>query len=257
MHLSVFAIFFGPLVNLMNFLQYLYVYHLWTAKSDLQNLVIDQNMTIKVYAEYGMNYLKENALSGDAFVQMAMQLAAYRLFGKQVATYESAHIRSFLHGRTEAIRSVSPQSHNFLERMGRAPEINPSPRTCDDKMSLLKAAMWAHSKYLNKASKGHGCDRHFLGLSMLLEERHAPPSLFQDPVFKRSQHWRLSTSTLRHVPGFGCAVDDGIGVGYNVDPDSITFIVSSRSDGLNWTEKFIKLVEESLLELKILVDRSN
>ena len=54
-----------------------------------------------------------------------------------------------------------------------------------------------------------GVDRHFFGLSKMLKEGEDSPDLFQDPVFDRSKHWRLSTSNLPTCPGFGFVVDDG------------------------------------------------
>jgi hypothetical protein len=49
---------------------------------------------------------------------MAIQLAAYRIFGRQVATYEASQVRSFLHGRTETTRPVSMESAAFVKMMG-------------------------------------------------------------------------------------------------------------------------------------------
>jgi carnitine O-acetyltransferase len=51
----------------------------------------------------------EYGFSPDAFVQMAYQAAYYSLYGKVESTYEPAMTKNFLHGRTEAIRSVTPE----------------------------------------------------------------------------------------------------------------------------------------------------
>lgn len=40
---------------------------------------------------------------------MAYQAAYFSLYGKPESTYEPAMMKAFLHGRTEAIRSVTPQ----------------------------------------------------------------------------------------------------------------------------------------------------
>lgn len=50
-------------------------------------------------------------------MQMAMQLAYYRLHGKVVLTYESATTRLYYHGRTETIRPVSDHSVAFVKAM--------------------------------------------------------------------------------------------------------------------------------------------
>ncbi len=166
-------------------------------------------------------------------------------------------VRSFLHGRTETTRTVSPESHEFVKRMGIRQENNPQPPSLHDKCWLLRRAIWTHCKFLSSANKGFGCDRHFFGLAMLAEEQGLQkPQLFSNPLFQRSQKWRVSSSTLPHTPpGFGCVVDDGVGIGYHADHSSIEFIISSRSNGLNWTHVFSDLIEEALLELKVVVEK--
>lgn len=53
--------------------------------------------------------LTEHGFSPDAFVQMAYQAAYFSLYGRVDSTYEPAMTKNFLHGRTEAIRSVTPE----------------------------------------------------------------------------------------------------------------------------------------------------
>lgn len=53
-------------------------------------------------------------LSIDAYVQMALQLAFYRIRGEFSATYETALTRSFDRGRTETIRSYTTESRAFV-----------------------------------------------------------------------------------------------------------------------------------------------
>jgi len=224
-----------------------------SAQTDFRQLVGQQEMSIKVFDGYGRDYIKTAGFSPDAFVQMAIQLGTYRLFGQQVATYESSQVRSFLHGRTETTRSVSLASHDFVKKMAEPEKNKEYPTVCQEKISLLRAATWSHSKYLNNASKALGCDRHFFGLSMVVGEDEVAPALFQHPVFNRSKHWRVSSSSLRHLPGFGCVVDDGVGIGYNVGPDYIEFTVSGRSER-QWTKALGRLLEEALLEMKTLND---
>ena len=50
-----------------------------------------------------------------AYVQMAMQLAYYRLYQRFVLTYESATTRLYYKGRTETIRPVSEHSIAFVK----------------------------------------------------------------------------------------------------------------------------------------------
>ena len=64
-------------------------------------LVDGQALNVNVYRGYGSSLMKSSKFSPDAFVQMAVQLASYRLFGESVGTYEASQVRTFKHGRTE------------------------------------------------------------------------------------------------------------------------------------------------------------
>jgi hypothetical protein len=110
---------------------------------------------------------------------------------------------------------------------------------------LLKRAIQTHSRRTREAAVGRGIDRHLLGLKLMLEE--LPPDtpssldspstsgssrltstpatpqeirthpLFTDPLFARSQEWKLSTSALSagyhfRGTGFGAVFPDGYGI---------------------------------------------
>jgi len=84
---------------------------------------------------------------------------------------------------------------------------------------LYRAAEQAHKNYLTEATSGHGCDRLFLGMKLVaLEYDLALHGLYQDPLFKRSCTWFMSTSQLpvEMIPsvGFGPVVDEGYGLCY-------------------------------------------
>ena len=59
----------------------------------------------------------------------------------------------------------------------------------------MQSAAKAHVNYLKVASNGRGCDRHMLGLRMMLRDNEKHP-VFTDEAFGSSQTWRLSTSGL-------------------------------------------------------------
>lgn len=226
------------------------------AKQKYEELVDSQELNVLSFQAFGSNYIKKAGYSPDSFVQMAFQLSSFRLFEKQVGTYESSQTRAFLHGRTETIRSVSQASEAFVKAMGLHPQENRKDANAiairKKKLSLLKAATEYHSKYVKDASKGNGIDRYFFGLSMVANEKERV-SLFSNPLFERSKTWRLSTSTLPNVPGFGPVVEDGIGIGYEIRPDCCYFTVTCRRKN-EYTEAFCHLLEESLLEVQMMID---
>lgn len=174
------------------------------AKSHFRTLVGSHMHTNCSFHGYGSNYMKSIKISPDAYVQMIMQLASYRLFEKQVGTYEAIQVRKFLHGRTETGRAVSIESGEFVKAMGLTSYYkhtggSSSPGNTDsEKVELFKKAANAHSKYCKDASQGHGVDRHLLGLSLLVKDGEKTPDLFSHPLYQRSKHWRVSTSHLTH-----------------------------------------------------------
>jgi len=227
------------------------------AKDEFAMLITDHEQHVQSFQGYGSTLMKKMGYSPDAYAQMAIQLAVYRLHGKQVGTYEATQMRPYLHGRTETTRGVSLESAKFVKRMGRMANFNDSSSSMEEKKDLLAKAVKSHVEYLGKAAKGKGVDRHFLGLSMLAEGRDELPELYSDPVFIRSKTWRVSTSHLTHPNiehwGFGEVVPDGLGIAYSIKPDSCIFNIAARREH-GWTEKICHLLEEALLEMKALND---
>lgn len=222
----------------------------WTGKHELH---------VQSFQGYGASFIKKAGFSPDAYVQMAMQLATFRLWGEQGGTYEASQVRPFLHGRTETTRSVSTQSEAFVKSMGHIPkffEMNASVR--EEKVSLLKEAVGAHGKYIGNAAKAMGVDRHFFGLSMLVGEGEVAPTLFSHPLFTRSKTWRVSTSNLTHPKfdnwGFGEVTPNGVGLSYSVHANHCMFSVTALKEH-GWSERLCHHLEEALLEMQALVDQ--
>ena len=129
------------------------------AKQSYTKLVTDHEVQVQAYQGYGSTFIKKAGFSPDAYVQMALQLATYRLFGEQGGTYEATQVRPFLHGRTEMM-SVSPASEAFVKAMGPQPkydEHDTAIRTA--KIGLLRDAVTSHVAYIGKAAAAQGVDR--------------------------------------------------------------------------------------------------
>jgi len=62
-------------------------------------------------------WIKQQKLSPDGTLQMAMQLAHWTMHGSTASTYESASTAGFKHGRTETIRSATPASAAWTAAM--------------------------------------------------------------------------------------------------------------------------------------------
>jgi carnitine O-acetyltransferase len=221
-------------------------------------LITDHMLHVQSFQGYGSSFIKKSGFPPDAFVQVAIQLATYRLFGEQVGTYEATQVRSFLHGRTEVTRGVSVQSEAFVKRMSLRPqrdESNPSVR--QEKIDLLRRATSAHAKYTGLAAKAQGIDRHLMGLSLVVKDGEKMPDLYSDDVYVRSKHWRASTSNLSHprfnLWGYGEVVPDGVGLAYAINRNSCVFNITALK-ATGYTDKLAELLEEALLEMKDLVE---
>lgn len=228
------------------------------AKHNYTKLVTDHDIQVQSFRGYGSNFIKKAGFSPDAYVQMAMQLATYRLFGEQAGTYEATQVRPFLHGRTETTRSVSPASEAFVKAMGMRPkydEHDSAIRTA--KIGLLRDAVTNHVAYIGKAAAAHGVDRHFLGLSMLVANGENAPTLYSHPLFVRSKRWRVSTSHLTHKKfenwGYGEVVPDGVGLAYAIKADSCVFNITALRKN-NWTEPLSHYLEEALIEMQQMIE---
>ena len=180
-------------------------------------LVDSQTMSFHL-TKYGKAAIKKFQTSPDSWAQMIIQLAYARLLKslgrqRQGGTYESAATRKFYKGRTEVIRTVSSESDAFVESM-----LDPHTPWSKRK-ALFKEAAKKHIETAKAASSAQGIDRHIMGLKKMMEKGEVGSvALFDDPVFKRSQHWVLSTSavfsSIFEAYGWGEVVPDGFGVAY-------------------------------------------
>ncbi len=151
------------------------------------------------FSNYGKEVIKSHKASPDAWVQMIMQLAFYRLFNRPGVTYESCQTRKFLNGRTEVIRSVSNESKAFCLAM-----IDGS-KSDGERMEKFRKAVTRHIQYSTWAADAQGVDRHIFGLKKLIKTGEEVPEAFKDEIMAKSSHWELSTSQLgsKYLDGWG------------------------------------------------------
>jgi len=186
-------------------------------------------LRVQAYQGYGKGLIKKFKCSPDAYVQMVIQLAYHKFYGKNRPTYESAATRRFQQGRTETCRTVSDESVAFCSAMA---DHNTTPEQAEQ---LLRAALNAHVKYISDASDGRGVDRHLFGLKKCLKDGEDVPALYKDPAFTYSSTWFISSSQLssEYFNGYGWSqvVDDGWGIAYMINENSIQFNVVSKGLG--------------------------
>ncbi|KAL7624341.1 carnitine O-acetyltransferase yat1 [Parahypoxylon ruwenzoriense] len=127
------------------------------AETRLADLIGQNEFECLDFSGYGKNYITSAGFSPDAFVQMAFQAAYYGLYGRVECTYEPAMTKAFLHGRTEAVRTVSDESVNFVQTFW-------ADYPAEAKVEALRKACQQHVNVTRECSKGRGCDRHLYAL---------------------------------------------------------------------------------------------
>ncbi|KAI9824400.1 MAG: Carnitine O-acetyltransferase mitochondrial [Thelocarpon impressellum] len=186
-------------------------------------------LRVQAYQGYGKGLIKTFRCSPDAYVQMVIQLAYHKMFGKNRPTYESAATRRFQQGRTETCRTVSDDSVAFCAAMA---EPSVEAKRC---VELFHKAVDSHVAYISDASDGKGVDRHLYGLRRLLAPGEALPAIYTDPAFAYSSKWYISSSQLssEYFNGYGWSqvIDEGFGIAYMINENSIQFNVVSKGLG--------------------------
>ncbi|XP_061116834.1 carnitine O-acetyltransferase-like [Conger conger] len=225
------------------------------AKQNLNIMVHDLDVKVMVFTHYGKDVPKSYKMSPDAFIQMALQLAYFRMYHHCCSTYESASLRMFKLGRTDTIRSTSIDSFRFVQAMD-----DPSKQNTE-KVALLHKAVSAHRAYTDMAIHGQAIDRHLLGLKLQgIEDLTSMPDIFMDTAYAVAMHYNLSTSQVPAktdcVMCFGPVVPDGYGVCYNPMEKHINFSVTAfNSCAETHAAKLARALEEALMDMRDLLER--
>lgn len=249
------------------------------AETRLSDLICQNEVLALEFERYGKNFIVSQSLSPDAFVQMAFQVCYFSLYGRIESTYEPAMTKSFMHGRTEGIRSVSPLSVKFAKKFCSAVDEQ-------EKVSALREACLYHQKLTRECSQGLGQDRILYAMYSLSKQDLTPedtsdhlsdppgdregqdnpptrkggriPEIFRDSGYGLLNHSTLSTSNCGNPAlrlfGFGPVVSDGYGIGYIIKEDGLSFVMSSKH---LQTRRFLDRLKSYLIEIqKILINTS-
>lgn len=226
-----------------------------TAGQHFDQMVATIDLKILLFDHFGKAFIKKFRLSTDGLIQMALQLAYFRMHAGFTLTWESAQTRIFLHGHTGVIRSCSSQSSEFVKTM------NQPGCSAELKFEILKKAVNAHARQTREVMNGKGVDHHLLGLQFLASEAGLAPRIFSDKAYEMT--WKLSTSQTSTRNGLGTgwatAVNDGYGVSYSVNTDTFYFHISSnKTCSTTDSLRFAEFLEQSLLDIqKICIEQEN
>ena len=211
-----------------------------------------------VVDDLGSDRAKKLGVSPDSLVQMAYQLAHVRSKGFVGATYESIATLGFHHGRTEAMRVVTPEILAFTGAMG-----DPSAED-DARRTAFEAAASAHVRRAQACAAGHAPEQHLWELSLIQQRRGAELGATEPLAVVDSPGWRimrddfLSTSSAPsenvRVFGFGSTSTQCIGVAYVLLPSRLIVHLSTPAAVGEQMERFATELRRALDEITTLLE---
>jgi carnitine O-acetyltransferase len=179
------------------------------------------------YPGFGSSRAKSLRISPDALVQLGFQLAHHRSKGFTGATYESIATRHFHHGRTEAMRVVTPEIVSFVQAMD-DPRADAATR-----LAALRRAADAHVRRAQECQAGDAPEQHLWELQLLAKRLGVAwsPAVYSSPGWTVMRDDYLSTSSCPSVNlqyfGFGATSTHCIGVGYVLLPELFNIVLST------------------------------
>jgi len=209
------------------------------------------------FSNFGSTRAKALRMSPDAFVQMAYQLAHKRAKGLIGATYESIATRQFNHGRTEAMRVVTPEVQAFVSAL--------EDPTADKarKLTAFRAAADAHVARAKQCQAGQAPEQHLWELQLIQKRRGheldatEPLALYDSPgwIKMRSDYLSTSSAPSQYVQyfGFGSTSSQCIGVGYVLLSDRLNLYLSTPRAVSAQMTAFAEKLTEALHELEALL----
>uniref|UniRef100_A0A3Q4G0X0 Carnitine O-acetyltransferase a n=1 Tax=Neolamprologus brichardi TaxID=32507 RepID=A0A3Q4G0X0_NEOBR len=206
-------------------------------KTAIEEAKQNLDLRVLVFNHFGKQIPKAHRISPDAFIQMAIQLAYYRIHQQCCASYEAASMRLFKKGRLGVILSTSSASAAFEEF---------------ESMSIC-----------NREIHGRTTFGHFLALKVQAIENNIPmPDIYTDTSLNKAFTFLLSTSQVAcKAACLGSAVPEKLNsydFCYSVTSDNFTFVVSAwKSCKENNVVQLIQTLEDTLVDMKMLLEETN
>ncbi|MDG3084923.1 choline/carnitine O-acyltransferase [Vibrio hannami] len=228
------------------------------AKNAFHQHVENTQTRVLSFSHFGKDRIKQFGVSPDAFVQLALQLAEFKLYGKFFSAYEAVMTRTFLDGRIDVLYTVSPESSAFVK------SLVVEDQNVEISQDLLRKAAQQHVNRAKECRFGEGVYSHCLALQHRYKKAgkelgiDAMPSIFNSHVYKALTNSVVCTSTTSdygvELAGYGPIVDNGYGIRYFIRNDSICFNMTSRTALSENLDKMHRYIEQSLVEMGELME---
>lgn len=221
---------------------------IFEAKRIFKQIASTFDLTVETFFAFGKDFIKSQKISPDSFIQMALQLAYFKIHKKTVLTYETATTRGFYKGRTETIRSQSCYSKSFCEAME-----SPLESKLIKKELLLRAIKY-HNQTKIQAMTGEGFDRHILGLRLTAIACKIKSPFLESNAVKQGFILATSQTPIESCYGGGFLPleSKGYGISYNAAfADRLVFMISGfKDERVERAKEFCSVLFESLVQMR-------
>ncbi|KAL7381606.1 hypothetical protein ABVT39_008415 [Epinephelus coioides] len=229
------------------------------AKQHLNILVQDLQVCAMVFKHYGKTLIKAHKMSPDGFLQIALQLAYYRMHQKITSSLEPVSLRTFRLGRLSVMNTNTPAAVAFVMAFDDPKIQNP------EKVDLLDKAMKAHVQNIDMALKGQDIYCHLWALQhQAVQEKIPMHDFFKDTSFKRIFDFKLAGSNITSkagvIPCFGPEEPGQYDVVYSMKNNYIEFALGAlKSDNVcneSNAARLARATENALLDMRTLLEQT-
>ncbi|XP_033471295.1 carnitine O-acetyltransferase-like [Epinephelus lanceolatus] len=230
------------------------------AKQHMDTLAQNVDLSFTEFDHFGKNFIKAHKIRPNAFIQMALKLAYYRMYQRICPSLEYVSLRAFKLGRISMMNSNSPASAAFVKAFDDSKIQN------QEKADLLEKAIKEHAWYTDMAFRGQDIYCHLYGLQkQALKEKIPMPDIFTDTSYDKFFDCKLGSSYISKksgcLPCFGPEVPEQYDVLYTFTDNQIEFTVATFKSPSTCEEKnasqLAQAVENALLDLKILLENTS
>ena len=243
-----------------------------TAEAQLVTRIKNHQLETLDFTEYGKSFMTSMGFSPDAFFQMVLQAAYCSMEGRTVNGFEPVQMRQYLHGRTDVVRTTTPEAkmfaHTFCSKDSSALE----------KVDAMHRAVNRHVAFCKSVAVGEGHHRHLFVLHQMwlrrrafleasatfnpsrsnghVEDVQSPLSaptttIFTDPGWNRLGTTILMGSNVENpclaYAGFGPPSDQAFTVCYFMRADHLVMSVCCRNGK---ARQFVEAIGNTLVEIK-------
>uniref|UniRef100_A0A3B4FLD0 Carnitine O-acetyltransferase-like n=1 Tax=Pundamilia nyererei TaxID=303518 RepID=A0A3B4FLD0_9CICH len=224
------------------------------AKRSMDRNIQNFDLSVLVFDHFGKNYLKAHNMSPDAFIQMAIQLAYYRMNKQVCASYEAVSQRMFRRGRVSLLLSTTSVSAAFVKA------FDDPQNTVDTRAFWLVFFLHNINLYfiLTDVIGGHDIVAHIIALRLQAVENKLPmPDIFRDISYKKILNYQFVTSNTGSVGVHQVDENSGYSLCYSVHNshfiiEMATFNTHKR---LN-TRHLIQNMKDALLDMRALLEQA-